>query len=419
MTDTIIRHLGDVLDAITVIYLFDVLFGKNNKLPKKFIYLIFISFTVVSYIGIELLDNSIVNMGFSFVYIIVLSFFYRANVMERIICVVTFNIIAIGVEFTTAAILTYILGNNAYEQYYLVGMVLSKILVLICVPVISQFVKNKHHQMDTRYRICIIISLFFSMAAIILLCDITSIQTEEYIPRVGMVAIAIVILDFLIYYMMDSISETVEVGEREKLLNYEIAMRDKQFQQLSASYRQFRSILHDTNKHFKVVSAMVEHNENKKAVEYIEKTLKEVNGAYRKINTGNMVIDTLVSNLFSRGEEVGVLCQSDILVRNDQIKIDNHDLTVILGNLLDNALNAAQYAGSPDKKTIRITIITDKNKFMIDISNFYNKEISKSFEKSYGIENIESVVNKNGGIYNIKADDEKYNATIIFYHSIL
>ena len=108
----------------------------------------------------------------------------------------------------------------------------------------------------------------------------------------------------------------------------------------------------------------------------------------------------------------------DICIDNSYLSISNHDMTVILGNLIDNSINAVSKINNSEDRHIGISLITDDTKFMIEVSNSYQEISEPTSNKGYGLGNIERTVQANKGEYSVMKNDGIYRTSIFIYHSI-
>lgn len=98
-----------------------------------------------------------------------------------------------------------------------------------------------------------------------------------------------------------------------------------------------------------------------------------------------------------------------------------YDLCVILGNLLDNSINACRTISMQNDKLIEVEIYTSKVEFVIHIKNSIDPKTTKkgnfSAEKNlyhgYGIANIQKLVEKYKGIYSYFHELQFYEAIIV------
>jgi sensor histidine kinase regulating citrate/malate metabolism len=162
-----------------------------------------------------------------------------------------------------------------------------------------------------------------------------------------------------------------------------------------------------------MINNYIENNDYDKLKAYLDISISEIENSYSKINTGNLVIDSFVSNYNNLCEENKIHFVTDLSVDYNRIPISDYDLCIILGNILDNALNACSLNNGKENFIKLTIIITDNDIFYIHTENTFNRFIKKEkrnraypfFEHGYGINNVEKIVQNNHGIININADD--------------
>jgi sensor histidine kinase YesM len=97
-------------------------------------------------------------------------------------------------------------------------------------------------------------------------------------------------------------------------------------------------------------------------------------------------------------------------------------MNVILGNLLDNAIEGAIKS---DEKRIVLEILYVKNVFSIKICNTYNEKEFKNFETTksdklqhgIGLKNVKSILKKYNGSLKLKKENEFVVVNVIVYLS--
>nr|WP_275061413.1 GHKL domain-containing protein [Diplocloster modestus] len=103
---------------------------------------------------------------------------------------------------------------------------------------------------------------------------------------------------------------------------------------------------------------------------------------------------------------------------------NNYDLCLILGNLLDNAIEASSFA---EIKWIHINILKNKNIININISNsLKNKPVEKNGKlcttkgdnraHGIGLLSVRQLVEKNEGIFNYKYDKYHFEANVTLFN---
>ena len=209
-------------------------------------------------------------------------------------------------------------------------------------------------------------------------------------------------------------------AEREKinLISKQNEYQQEKYNQLSSAYKKLRKYQHDTKKRFMYINDCIQNEKYNAVIPYLEQSLDELNSSYSKINTGNLVIDSFVSNYLLLCEDKGIEFISNLQIDASLIPIKDYDLSIVLGNLLDNAVNACNNILSPDKKFIQLYICTDlqSDQFVIHIVNSKNqKTVSENDEviHGYGLINIQEHIEKSFGIINSKETNNEYETSII------
>lgn len=117
----------------------------------------------------------------------------------------------------------------------------------------------------------------------------------------------------------------------------------------------------------------------------------------------------MMTNYKNIADQNGIVFTDDIALITENIPVEDYDLCIILGNLLDNAVNACILSDSYDKSISVQIYIDENNKFIISIKNtFVEQRASTSntdtLYHGYGIRNIELLVERYHGMYKVTTD---------------
>ncbi|MNP21642.1 hypothetical protein D3C76_1142690 [compost metagenome] len=89
----------------------------------------------------------------------------------------------------------------------------------------------------------------------------------------------------------------------------------------------------------------------------------------------------------------------------------------MLGNLIDNSLNAVLRLSNSIEKEISLLIKQFDNNLLIEISNVFDTMELKTRKnrrlEGIGIKNVKKIVKENGGIYNQWVQDNQYIVSIL------
>ena len=143
------------------------------------------------------------------------------------------------------------------------------------------------------------------------------------------------------------------------------------------------------------------------------------------INVENTIIKAVLYNKGQRAEKLGVKYTYNVKSNLKNISLDNSELTVILSNLLNNAIEATSMI---KKKELEVFIDEDNKYYSInvknrtegvklsDLSNIFKMGYSTKGEgRGYGLYNVKNIVDKYKGKIQISLDDDIVDIKILFY----
>lgn len=207
--------------------------------------------------------------------------------------------------------------------------------------------------------------------------------------------------------------------QRRELFFHKLQQKelDNYTTEVESIYRQMRGIRHDYRNHLQVMEAYIETTQYSELKDYILQMTNELNQVDTIIRTGNTLIDALVNTKLSYAKERGVQLNTKAIAPAN-LGLDNVDLAVILGNLLNNAVEATtrsshhSRADANSKQFIRLYIAPIKNNLYISVTNTMHENPKPSFislkapdRKGYGIWRIDRAVEKYQGIINRQWED--------------
>jgi two-component system sensor histidine kinase AgrC len=181
-----------------------------------------------------------------------------------------------------------------------------------------------------------------------------------------------------------------------------------------------RKLRHDMNNHIGLIKNLVYSQRYKELKEYIDEIYLDVAVANEYIVSENTALSVLLNAKRTKAKDLNIDFQS--IVATSDIRMQDKDICVLFGNLLDNALEAAEKA--ENKRFIDFSIQQTPSGCIIQCENSVGKkpEMKKgkfisSKENSYlhgiGTENIQDIVTKYSGDIKFDFDDEVFSVRIV------
>ena len=247
---------------------------------------------------------------------------------------------------------------------------------------------------------------------------------EDADPKtVALCCILALIINFVAFYFYEvvtayAISKMEKQREEEKNRYYL-----RQLETMEAFSESMRSFRHDLKNHTIAMQAYLKNKQYDALEAYLSNTFIEKALSEESIHCGNTVIDSILNFKIHEAGNKGITLEAKVSIP-PQLHISDSDLTVILGNLLDNAIEAVEPL--TEERVIQLTISYQKGNLILSVKNPYKGELLKKGDRwitskkdkdlhGYGLSNVKHIVDKNGGTMRIQTEQQIFSVTMMLY----
>ncbi|WP_455717301.1 sensor histidine kinase [Anaerosporobacter sp.] len=210
------------------------------------------------------------------------------------------------------------------------------------------------------------------------------------------------VLLLFIYQLGLSKEQNIQLIEQSK----QFELEEQQYQNILKSTEALRKMKHDIEIHLDVIQTLSENNESQKLKDYIQTYHNKLQQTHYLLSTGNTIIDCILSSKLLYAVQNGITMDYSVLVP-EPFPLDLVAFSSLLGNLLDNAIEACQRytdSNANKKSWILFYIKPYHNMVIIHSENTYNNIVKQRTDKSFisskedeghgiGIKRIKSIVN--------------------------
>ncbi len=130
-----------------------------------------------------------------------------------------------------------------------------------------------------------------------------------------------------------------------KLVEYQIEQSKRHLGEVKSIYTEMRGYKHDFHHHLQTLKGQLEAGETERALAYIEELDHQLMNVDTLLKTGNVSLDAILSAKIAQAKKENIAVTVKAVVP-DSLTINDTELSIIVGNLLDNAIEACQ--GIPD-----------------------------------------------------------------------
>ncbi|WP_270838766.1 sensor histidine kinase [Peptacetobacter hiranonis] len=391
---------------------------KNLKFSiENFIWIIV---NVVIMLGITLIYNKIYNVDWKkFIFLNVLSGQYM-SIIEDFIVPRTLFAVQTGKSMSDDIFQKLNIHDwNIFNIKVIICLFLICVLMIIFIKIVNKILKNKIYVYASYI---ILVNIVFIILKILVRFSerYGGFQTEQYliiievIPKLAIMAIAITI------YIVIEMKKENEERMKEKRAYNRLETKNDYYEKVEESQNQIRRLYHDMNNHLYNIQMMNKSSED--ASDYIVSLQNELNEARKTRVSGNSLFDIIVDEKINICKNKGIEFDIDVDSKNTGF-IKNMDMSSILANILDNAIEACDKMTS-NKKYIKLTSMWADDMFVIICENSKENEVKKigdrfitdklnKSEHGIGIKSVEKSVKNYDGNMMIFCDDNLFKVKIM------
>jgi len=261
------------------------------------------------------------------------------------------------------------------------------------------------------------------------LSSIGLIMTMVYLHQVIAMIFVIIVLgiNVLVLYLQDSLSAAYEDKLKSTLHTQEKEYYFTQCKLMQESVENIKTIRHDMKLHLATTRDFTVRGKANEATDYLDGLLGDIKKKEIYSNTGNTAFDSIINYKLNDAKQENIKLDLRLLIP-PTLNIETADIVTILGNLLDNALDAVAKVRD---KAIKLDIEYSKESLFIQVENTFDGVVEYEKGKNgtekiiatrkdgdnhgYGLKNIRKSVEKYNGHVDISHDDNVFSIGVLLY----
>lgn len=341
---------------------------------------------------------------------------YRVRVLKKVLMV--FSIYAVSVLVDTVAVLPF--TKYYIEGKPIVSSVTSLSLLLLVIILERTVISDKKTELPTIYMLSFCTVPVISIACIYYMAvTIVKFRTVIIVIATGLLFINIFIL-YLYHFLLSYHASRME----KQRLEQTIQVYHYQMDLMKESQELVNELRHDLKHHLIELGAMARANRSEQIVQYLDDMKKFILNPAEQVSSGNQEVDGILNYLLKNVDKM--LNQADIQIQIPSKRYEkNFDICVILGNLVENAVQAAKQS---EEKYLLVHMQDSQGILTILVENSYSGQIKEEHNRfltskensslhGFGLESVKKVVAQNGGDIDISYTDKRFKAEVLLYLS--
>ena len=244
-------------------------------------------------------------------------------------------------------------------------------------------------------------ALLYAGMGSITYCDVSYFSRNIY---------AGIVLPLILFILSDTNQHLLRKNYEEQMIEYQNKIIKNQVDEVQNVYLKMRGWRHDYHNHMQTLKAYLAMKNYSVMDKYLDELTESLDSIDFMIKSGNINLDAILNSkiTMAKAKDINVNCKAKL---PEKLTISDVDLCILIGNLLDNAIESCETMNEDSEKFIRIYIGIFKEQLYISVTNA-TKELVRKFDSQYitnkrgnhghGLKRISDTVDKYGGYINRK-----------------
>ena len=412
--DILISVVMELVRVILIIEYFQIFFEKVNLYKKVIAGAVSYIITTGCYLGFH---NSLINIISTIIGMFIIAAVHEGTLKKKIL----HTVMCFGVSCAMDMLAGFALMEApSSSNYVLFSSFLSVVMFYAFVVILRNiYRKRNREEFSGQWAFLLLIVLMSICVAYVLLND-------NEISRVTALTVIIVMIavNLILYYFYTSMLDRYIFMQDNVLLREQIAIYESELRANVEQDRQVQALRHDMKHHIREIYSLADKNTDTDIIRYLDEMSDSMDNIEKVASTGNSVFDGILNYYAQKiNQEMNNVNFSVILKIPTDLEISSFDMNVILGNLLDNAMeNVSGEVGQ--ELQIEAVLEYIEGLLRIEVVNTFAGSISKDGDKilshkgeghGFGLSNVKKITEKYSGYMMTEHESNRFKVVVLLY----
>ena len=429
MIYSIAEILATAIDTVFLLWFvpnfLNTKFYRKNNLKFLFLPILYLFFELSAdrlFPGFNLLAM-LIMMGITLLYSLLLC---NRRIFRAIIATASYILSLMFVGSIIYMLISSIVGDKAqafqgaYSPARIIYLVICKLTEYAVYKILIHFF-NKAEAIERKnifFFSAYMLMIFFGLGAlmIVALYDLDGKLTLPIMIIMGVLTVSVFIVFIFIHNLLDAQKREYEY----EFIEEKIESDKRILEESNRVWENLNKVRHDLKNHLTIIKGKLHEGDLISCKQYIEGMYPQIDDIGKLAHTGNTVVDYLINSKFGQNSDIRVKISGNAEVIGD---VPDIDIVSLIGNILDNALEAVCKIDDEGEKRIELYFLRKNNNRIILCKNTVDRPVlannsqlvttKKGIGHGYGNRIIKSIAQKYGGFVEYSEQKEMFCIQVI------
>lgn len=399
----IVSELAIIISEIVIIHLYLQGIFVKKSLPTWNWVLGYTSFAIGAMIFTFIPDAAFLRLMFFFIGTTTLCLvFYQTRKMQAAFASFLFCAV-----FVLTDVLMYLLLPIFHLdsiQLLEIGLprviwsIASHAMTLILVLIIVAIMNHGRSAITLSFMLVITPGCAISIVLGCYFCQVVQTDVNLFPLPFLLASVGLLYMNILLVFYAEQAKRTADDKMDLELAEQHYLMQEQYYEQLRVEQNETRAMFHEINKYLCAMHALMESEDLHQASQTLHEAETVFGGLGQVTDVGNSVVSIILNEYRLKMREAEIEFVFDVRVPT-VLGITAVDAYIVLGNTLDNAINACCLL-PPSNRYIHLQLKLFHEVLFLQVKNPFPKDYHKRTIKNghgYGLKNVRKCIEKYGG----------------------
>lgn len=294
------------------------------------------------------------------------------------------------------------------------SFIVVDMIMMVCVVLMNRIFEIRKQQGNLPS----IVLVFVPVCSVSIICYMT--YTHRYLSsEYIIISTGVLLINFIVIYLYHMMLDYMYQKNENKMLHQRLHSYANQLDVILDSENRVKQLRHDMKHHLTEIRLLAKQKQDTEVEQYIDTMTEYIHNPREFVRSNDTEIDSLLNYMLARAKEEGIDVSAEVQLPKSLTC--SFDINVILGNLLENAIDAALHSQEPK---MSVAIKMKQGVLKIRIENSFDGVIQKQGKfittkadkenHGYGIQSVKEMVRRYHGeiTFSVK---ESFCVVVVLY----
>lgn len=212
------------------------------------------------------------------------------------------------------------------------------------------------------------------------------------------------------------------LSENIRMMKRQFSLQEENYRLITDNFAQIRQMRHDLRHHLSAVMELAKQHQYEELEGYIKGCVDSADQAVRPSLCENAAANAVLNYYLQLAGEKAVPLDLKVSLPSE-LKLEGWNLGILLGNLLENAIEAAEKLPE-EKRSVKVYSRIAKGNLLLTVKNSWDGQFSTEESQirstkhegfGIGLSSVQSLVEKQGGQFYLKPNQDEFEVSVVLW----